>query len=397
MKYRLITIATYSNQFTSDELSTLTLINLGFDSEGAIGMKKKVAVALTLAGILGTTAAVGAEGLVAKVTGYLQKDVKVLINGQDSLLTPVYIDGKAYIPVRDAAAKLGYTLNYDAENKEIELDEAADLMRATGVIVSVEAQEGGKYRIQLLGSTWVILTVDESTAITSLDGTARAPADLKAGTQIDAEFGPAMAMSFPGQAHAVNINVHADRAVKEDTITAVNHTDDGWQVHLGDALVLNAGKETRVVTSQGESVNWEDLKAGMKVTAYYGPFETKSLPPQSPVFLLVVQAEAPVPGGLKMSPEAAQEYRDLAWTQVGEQAPHITTKQDEAAVTIVSSKEASVLTYTAEQKKLLEDAQAANGNLVTITYNTDQDELIGPLTVVFDFNTKAFIGFYPRK
>ena len=360
-------------------------------------MKKKIAVVLTLAGLLGTTAAVGAEGLVAKVTGYLQKDVKVLINGQDSLLTPVYIDGKAYIPVRDAAAKLGYTLNYDAENKEIELDEAADLMRATGVIVSVEAQEGGRYRIQLLGSTWVILTVDESTAITSLDGTTRTPADLKAGTQIDAEFGPAMAMSFPGQAHAVNINVHADRAVKEGTITAVKPTDDGWQVQLGDDLVLNAGKETRVVTSQGESVNWEDLKAGMKATAYYGPFETKSLPPQSPVFLLVVQAEAPVPGELKMSPETAQQYRDLAWAQVGEQASHITTKQDVAAVTIVSSKEASVLTYSDEQKKLLADVQAENGNLVTITYNTDQDELIGPLTVVFDFNTKAFIGFYPRR
>mgnify|MGYP001417886512 FL=1 len=89
-------------------------------------MNKKLTVALTLAGLLGTTAAVGAEALVEKVTGYLQKDVKVLINGQDSTLTPVYIDGKAYIPVRDAAAKLGYTLNYDAENKEIELDEEVE-------------------------------------------------------------------------------------------------------------------------------------------------------------------------------------------------------------------------------------------------------------------------------
>lgn len=360
-------------------------------------MKKKITVALTLAGILATTAAVGAEDLVEKVTGYLQKDVKVLINGQDSTLTPVYIDGKAYIPVRDAAAKLGYTLNYDAENKEIELDEAADLMRATGVIVGVEAQEGGKYRIQLLGSTWVILTVDESTSIKSLDGTTRTPADLKTGTQIDAEFGPAMAMSFPGQAQAVNINVHADRAVKEGTIQSVKQTDDGWQVQLDDTLVLNAGKETRVKSSQGEDLNWEDLKAGMKATAYYGPFETKSLPPQSPVFLLVVQAEAPVPGGMKMSPEAAQEYRDLAWAQVSEQASHITTKQDEAMVQIVSSKEASILASTDEQKKLLEDVQAANGNFVTVTYNTDQDELIGPLTVVFDFNTKAFVGFFPRR
>ncbi|MBB3128333.1 hypothetical protein FHS19_002987 [Paenibacillus rhizosphaerae] len=360
-------------------------------------MKKKLTVLLTLAGILGTTAAVEADALVEKITGYLQKDTKVLINGQDSMLTPVSIDGKLYIPVRDAAAKLGYTLNYDEASKEIELSEAADLMHASGVIVNVQANEDGKYRIELLGSTWVILTVDKSTAIKSLDGKTLTPTDLKAGTQIDAEFGPAMAMSFPGQAQAVRINVHANRLVKEDTIKAVKHTDNGWQVQLGDALVLNAGKETRVMTSQGESVNWEDLKAGMKVKAYYGPFEAQSLPPQSPVFLLVVQAQAPVTGGLKMSPETAQEYRSLAWAQVSAQASHITTKQDEAAVRIVSSKEVGVLALTAEQKKLLEDVQAANGNVVTVTYNTDQDELLGPLTVVFDFNTKAFIGFNARR
>ncbi|MDD9270460.1 stalk domain-containing protein [Paenibacillus sp. GCM10023248] len=358
-------------------------------------MKKKLTVILTLAGILGTTAAVGAEDLVEKVTGYLQKDVKVLVNGQDSTLTPVYIDGKAYLPVRDAATKLGYTVSYDEANQEIELNEAADLMRASGVVVSVQTTEDGKSRIELLGSTWVILHVDNSTAIKSLDGKTLTPADLKAGTQIDAEFGPAMAMSFPGQAQAVNINVHADRLVKEDTIKEVKHTDDGWRVQLGDDLILNAGKETRVMTSQGESVNWEDLKAGTKVKAYYGPILTKSLPPQSPVYLLVVQAQTAVTG--KMSPETAQEYRNLAWAQVKEQASHITTKQDEAIVQIVSSKEVGVLAATDDQKKLLADVQAANGNFVTVTYNTDQDELLGPLTAVFDFNTKAFIGFNARR
>lgn len=360
-------------------------------------MKKKLTVLLTLAGALGTTAVVGAEDLVEKVTGYLQKEVKVIVNGQDSQLTPVYINGEAYIRVRDAATQLGYTLNYDKENKEIELDEAADLMRASGVVVSVQAQENGNYRIELLGSTWVILNVDKTTAIQSLDGKTLSPADLKAGTQIDAEFGPAMAMSYPGQAHAVGINVHANRVVKEDTIKSVKHTDDGWHVQLGDALILNAGKETRVMTSQGEPVNWEDLKTGTKVKAYYGPIETKSLPPQSPVFLLVVQAQEPVTGGLKMTPEAAQEYRNLAWAQVSAQISHITTKQDEAAVHIVSSKEVSVLAHSAEQKKRLEDVQAANGNVVTVTYNTDQDELLGPLTAVFDFNSKAFLGFNIRK
>lgn len=364
-----------------------------------MSMNKKWTIALTLAGLLGTTAAVGAEAVVEKVTGYLQKDVKVLINGQDSALTPVYIDGRAYIPVRDAAAKLGYTLNYDAENKEIELDEeeVAELMRANGVIVGVDALEDGRTRITLLGSTYVVLTVDESTTIQGLDGTTRTTADLKVGTQIDTEFGPVMAMSFPGQSQAVTINIHADRAIQAGTIQSVKQTDDGWQVQLSDDRVLNAGKETRVKTSMGEPLDWEDVKEGLQATAYYGPIETKSFPAQTALHLLVVQVDAPDAGNLKMTPEAAQEYRDLAWAQIDEQTYQITTKQDEAAVQIISSRGASVMTSTDEQKQLLEDVQAANGNLVTVTYNTDQDELIGPLTVVFDFDTQAFIGFYPRK
>ncbi|MGG1553724.1 hypothetical protein [Paenibacillus ferrarius] len=84
-------------------------------------------------------------------------------------------------------------------------------MRATGVVVSVQTKEDGNTRIELLGSTWVILTADTSTVIKSLDGKTLTAADLKVGTEIDAGFGPAMAMSYPGHAHAVNINVHADR------------------------------------------------------------------------------------------------------------------------------------------------------------------------------------------
>ncbi|WP_164716284.1 stalk domain-containing protein [Paenibacillus whitsoniae] len=179
---------------------------------------------------------------------YLQKDVKIVVNGQDSPLTPVYIDGKAYLPVRDAATKLGYTVNYDEANKE---------------------QHLGDFN-------------DTSTVIKSLDGKTPTAADLKVGTEID------------------------------------------------------AGSSARIP-------------------------------------------------------------RLGSWAQVKEQASHITTKQEEATVQIVSSKESGVLATTDEQKKLLADIQAANGNSVTVTYNTDQDTLLGPLTAVFDFNTKAFVGFNARR
>lgn len=98
-----------------------------------------------------------------------------------------------------------------------------------------------------------------------------------------------------------------------------------------------------------------------------------------------------------MSPETVQEYRDLAWAQVSEQASDITTKQDEAVVQIVSSNEVGIIAYSDEQRKMLAIVQAANGNFVTVTYNTDQDELLGPLTVILDFNTIAIIRFNVRR
>lgn len=374
--------------------------------------KKKLIVLLTAAGLLGTTAVVGASGVVEKVNGFLKKDVKVLIDGENTSLTPVYINGKAYIPVRDAAVGLGYSVNYDAKNKEIELDtvsddEEADYIDGIGVIVDVKEDGEDRYRIELLGkgaNSWVILYADKETVIKDTDGKAVAAKDLKAGMEITAEYGPVMTMSFPGQSHAASITVDAQRLIKEDAIQSVERTDDGWQVRFGEtkdgetvtSLVLNAGKETSVLTAQGESVKWEDLKAGTKVRAYYGPIMTKSLPPQSPLFYLVVQSDLQTPEG-KMTEEAAQEYRDLAWKQVSDQASHITTKKNEAPVQIVAAKDAYVMGSTDEQKKLFEEIQASGGNLVTVTYNTDQDALLGPLVVAFDFESKQFLGYFPRK
>lgn len=374
--------------------------------------KKKLIVLMTAAGLLGASVTAGATDLVDKVTGIWHKEVKVVVNGQTTDLVPVYIDGVAYVPVRAAAGDLGYEVTYNDAGKEIGLnkispEEAADYMRGTGVIVSATPMENGQARIELLGkgsNAWVILYVDDKTTIADEAGNAVAAADLKAGTQIYAEYGPVMAMSFPGQSHAARITVSAERLVKEDVIQSVEKTDDGWQVRFGEAkdgaavptLTLNAGKETSVLTPQGESVPWEDLKAGAKVRAYYGPAMTKSIPPQSPLFYLVVLPDAQGPSG-KMTPEAAQEYRDLAWAQIGEQTSHVTTKPEEAVVQIVRAEGSGVMAAADEQKQLLADIRAAGGNLVTVTYETDQDQLLGPLTVAFDFRTKAFVGFFPRR
>jgi hypothetical protein len=189
--------------------------------------------------------------------------------------------------------------------------------------------------------------------------------------------------------------------VKEDVIQSVEKTDDGWQIIFGETknrvavptLKLTAGKETSVLTALGESVAFESLKAGDKVRAYYGPFTTKSIPPQSPLHYLVVLSDDG-----QLAPAEIQEYRELAWKSVPDgQKSHLTTKKDEAQVTVIDSKDIRLLNTPDEQKNNLEDIKAANGKLVEVMYNTDQDTLIGPLKLVFDPESKAFVGFFIRK
>ncbi|MFC5700267.1 stalk domain-containing protein [Cohnella faecalis] len=373
--------------------------------------KKKAILIATVAGVIATTASVGASGILEKVSGLVRKDYQISVNGEKTSLTPVFINGQAYLPVRSAAAALGYELQFDGANKEIDLterskEEAADYMRMNGVIVTAQPVDNGQYRIELLGrgdSNWIILYVDDKTALTDAEGKAVAAKDLKPGMQATAEFGPVVALSYPGQSHAAKLSIGAERLIKEDVIQSVKHTDDGWQVQFGESkdgaavptLILNAGKETSVLTAEGQSVAFEDLKAGDRVRAYYGPIMTKSIPPISPLYYLVLLAPD---NGQQIAPAEAQQFRDLAWNQLSDdQKTHLTTARNDAVVDVVSAKESGVFPSDDAQKKKLEELKAANAKLVTVTYHTDQDALLGPLTAAFSLETKEFIGYYIRK
>ncbi|WP_391573986.1 stalk domain-containing protein [Cohnella sp.] len=371
--------------------------------------KKKLLVVMTAVGLLGTSAGVGASGLVSKVTGVFHKDIAVSVNGDQTSLHPVYIQGKAYLPAREMADELGYTLNWNSKTKNIQInskeEQAVEYARMLGVIVDVvPTDKEGQYRVEVLGygdQRWMILYVDKDTELADESGKAVGAADLKAGTRIMAEFGPAMAMSYPGQSHAHKVVVSAQTLVKEDVIQSIEKTEDGWQVKFGEtkdgqtttSIVLNAGKETSVMTAQGIDVPFANLKAGDKVRAYYGPIMTKSLPPQSPLHFLVVLSDKE-----QLAPATIEEYRELSWKNMpADQKSHVTTKKEDARVEEVDSAKITVMMSSDEQKKKLAEIQAANGKLISIVYNTDQDALIGPIVMIFDPESKTFLGFLPRK
>ncbi|WP_373232141.1 hypothetical protein [Cohnella sp.] len=370
---------------------------------------KRIIVLMTAVGLLGAAAGVGASGMVSKVTGVLHKNIAVSVNGTATSMHPVYIQGKAYLPARDTASALGYNLNWSSKTIELNQKEVlpveVEYLRTMGVIVSVEPTEDeGRYRLEVLGKgpySWIILYADKETELTDSSGAVVAAKDLKAGMRIEAEFGPMIAMSFPGQSHAAKIIVGSQSLVKEDAIQSVTKTDDGWQVQFGEvkngvtapALTLNAGKETSVLSAQGQPVEWADLKMGTKVRAYYGPLMTKSIPPQSPLHYLVVLDEIE-----QLAPASAQEFRELAWSKLTEDnKTHLITKKDEAKVEVIDSKNVTLMATTDAQKKMLADIQTANGKLITVTFSTDDDALLGPLTLAFDPDSKELIGLFARK
>lgn len=367
--------------------------------------KQKWLIVLTAAGLLGTTAAAGASGLVEKVTGILHNDVAVSVDGEGTALHPVYIDGKAYLPARDTAEALGYSLSWNS--KEIQLrdkqpeQEAEAYVRISGVITSAEA-DGDKTRIEVLGhgpNTWIILTADKDTVVTGQDGKPYAVKDLKPGLSITAEYGPIIAMSYPGQSHAASIQVAGERLIQEGAVYTAGTADDGSrQIQFSElkdgvetpSLTLTAGKETMVVSEEGQPVDWSQLKPGTQVRAYYGPIMTKSIPPQSPLFVLVVLGEQPDPASVKA-------YRELAWTLVPEdQKPHLLTKRDEAQVSIIAAKGAAIMPADDKQKQVLADLAAQDGKLISVTYSTDQDALLGPLQIAINPDTKELVGFFIR-
>lgn len=373
-------------------------------------MKKKTwLIAATVGGLLATTAAAGASGLTEKVTGLLHRDVAVSVDGESTGLQPVYINGKAYLPARETAEALGYDLAWS--KKEIKLskdedEEEAEYIQLSGVIVDAVKVEGEeRYRLEVLGhgiNKWVILFADKDTVVTDAEGNAVGLDNLKAGLQITADYGPIMAMSYPGQSHAAKIQVGSQRLIEEGQLSAVEHSTDGWRMTFSEAkdgeeqpkLVLNAGKETMLITREGQPVDWNQLRPGTKVRAYYGPIMTKSLPPQSPAHVVVVLDEE-----LNIAHEDVEAYRELAWKLLSdEQKEHVTTDSDKAQVTQVDAKSSASAIMAAEgQKQLLEDIVAQEGKLIVVTYSTDEDALLGPLKVVIDPQSKEHIGYFIRK
>lgn len=129
----------------------------------------------------------------------------------------------------------------------------------------------------------------------------------------------------------------------------------------------------------------------MVVRAYYGPELMKSLPPQGNAHL--IEAD-----DLRewLAPAEEQAYRELAWELLSdEEKSHLITPKDEALVERIDAVNAAVIPLKGKEQRL-EDIRAMGGKLIAVTYRTDQDALLGPVTILFDPETREAIGHIVR-
>jgi hypothetical protein len=359
--------------------------------------RKWVAV-MTTAGLIAAAASVGADGIGQKISGWLRPDIMVAVNGAETELKPVIIDGKAFLPARGIAEATGYEIIW--KGNRIELTGAEDeeqLMTLTGYIAGV-TQDGDRWRVEVIGpNEWIILYADKETALTDADGNAFAAEDLAPGMAIEAEYGPMVALSYPAQSHAASIKVVQQHLIAKQVVHSVEQTEDGWRIALADEeggevkLVLLAGPDTLIVRSDKQPAGADLIEPGMVVRAYYGPAVMKSLPPQSRAHFIELDDQR-----AWLAPADEREYRELAWEQLSdEDKAHLITPKDEALVELVDAGSAAVIPLEGKER-LLEDIRANGGKLVAVTYRTDQDALLGPLTMLFDPETKEVVGHIVR-
>ncbi|REJ11889.1 MAG: hypothetical protein C6W59_15780 [Paenibacillaceae bacterium] len=366
--------------------------------EKTMRQPRKWLAVMTTAGLLVAAASAGADGIGQKISGWLRPDIMVAVDGAETGMKPVIIEGKAYLPARGIAEATGYEIHW--KGNRIELSGAEDeeqYMTFTGYINGV-TQDGDRWRIDVIGpNNWLILYADKETVLTDAEGKPFAAEDLAPGMAIEAEYGPMVAMSYPAQSHAASIKVMQQHLVAKQVIHSVEKTEDGWRIALADEeggevkLVLLAGPETLIVRSDKQPADAELLEPGLVVRAYYGPAVMKSLPPQSHAQYIEVDDQREW-----LAPAEEQEYRELAWKQLSdEDKAHLITAKDEALVELIDAANAAVIPLEGKER-LLEDIRANGGKLVAVTYKTDQDALLGPVTVLFDPETKEVIGHIVR-
>lgn len=225
---------------------------------------------------------------------------------------PKLLNGSTYVPVafldeimQAEVAVTGNTVTVTEEGAPAGEEEAPAPVR-TGTITTINQTEDGKVSFLLNGyESGIFLHVNKDTKITTADGKELKPEDLKLGMEVEATHQNIMTMSMPPQSGAISIVVKSSLEIPEvlgtaGKVVSVEKGEDGtYRMRVeGQGLTENAPEKVDLIihdktvivsAKDNKALKPEDLKAGMKVFAFYGPKLTRSLPPIGAAEKIVVE------------------------------------------------------------------------------------------------------------
>lgn len=139
------------------------------------------------------------------------------------------------------------------------------------------------------------LNIGNNTIIIDEKGISLNIYDLHEGMRINADFSSAVTRSIPPQSSAYRILVlqeeasfyiTTDRVVSVDTNNGLLLTGNPYDMY--DQMMFNISDETMILDQNGNTIPLEAIQPGQKVRVEHAIYETLSIPPQSPAYLVQV-------------------------------------------------------------------------------------------------------------
>jgi len=139
------------------------------------------------------------------------------------------------------------------------------------------------------------LNVGRDTIILDQFGESLRLGDLQEGMRVDAEFSSAMTRSIPPQASAYlivtkaevpSVNVTIDRVVSVDVANSFLLTGNPYDMY--DQMRFNISDATVILDQSGNQIPLGAIQPGQLVRVEHANFQTLSIPPQSPAYLVQI-------------------------------------------------------------------------------------------------------------
>ncbi len=187
---------------------------------------------------------------------------------------------------------LGDTIIH-VENALIE-EVAASNGRSGYILISLEVNDEN----DMSSLQEVRLNVGNNTIIIEEDGTSLNLNNLNEGMRIDADFSAMMTRSIPPQSNAYRIVVLQEEVeevsayITTDRVVSVDADNNflltGNPYDMNDQMVFTISDETVLLDQNNDPISLEDIQPGQMVEVEHAIFQTLSIPPQSPAYVVQI-------------------------------------------------------------------------------------------------------------